>query len=179
MEYKDKLHLIPTSVVRIILYLSFVLYAWQMTGTVANSLPYLGGQSSLNYKTAFVICQLVTAGINLAVFELIGSFYYSFIRPICPPARLTHTGFMVYLRFAYIVRNVLAGSFKLIFLRSDLELFAYDSLINLSATVLALSLVFVYVISKYVPLRAKPAFIRCACIPFLVYEAITVGLSLL
>ncbi len=179
MEYKDKLYLLPTVVARILLYLSFILYAWQMTGMVINSVPYISGNSVMEYKTAFIICQLVSAGVNLIVFELVGSFYYGFIRPICPPVGLTKDGFMVYLRIGYILRNIIAGVIKLLFIKTDLHLFAFDSLINLGCTVLVLSLILVYVMAKYVPTVAKPAFLKCSCLPFLVYEAIVIGVSLI
>lgn len=171
-EYKDRLYRIPTLVVRILLFISFVYYGWHMAETMVNSLPYMMMGVDVNYTMAIVIGHLMDGVGSLIIFELVGGVYYGFIRPICPPVPLSKNAFMIYLRAAYILRNVIAGTVKIFVYQNNLYLFSFDSIINLSVTVLILSSTCVYVMSKYVPKIHRARFLRAVSAPFLTYQFI-------
>lgn len=171
-EYKDKLYRIPTIVMRILLFLSFAFYGWHMAESMVNSIPYMIGGLDIDYITALVIGHILDGIISLAVFEIVGTMYYTFVRPVCPPVPLSKNAFMVYLRAAYLVRNVVAGIIKLFVYTKDLYVFTFDPLINLAMTVIVLSLTCAYVMVKYVPNSQKARFLKAVSVPFLAYEII-------
>lgn len=175
---KDNLNRIPSIVMRILLFLSFVFYEFHTTEFIVNSIPYFGASLDINYTVVLVIGQILTAGVNLLVFELVGNFYYGFIRPACSQF-INQKGFMEYLRASYVIRNILGGVIKFIFYKSDILVYGFNMAINLLVTVIVLSATCIYVMVKYVPNRARAVFLKCVSIPFIVFEVLTVGVSLL
>ncbi len=178
-EYKDKLHRIPTFVMRILLFLSFIFYGWHTLEASVSALPYMMGNLSTSYDFALIIGHIADGAVALLVFELVGSLYYSFIRPSCPNVPLSKSAFMVYLRGAYLIRNLIAGVVKFLVYERDLYVFAYDSLINLAITVLVLSVTLAYVSIKYVPISLRANFLKSVSLPFIVYEAVMTVMVLL
>ena len=177
-KYKDKLHRVPTLVMRIVLFLSFILYGYHQAETTVNALPYFSFSISLPYPVALIIGQLVSAGVALLVFEIVAKFYYSFIGATCFDI-LPRDAFLTYLRAGYIVRNILGGILKFIFFRSYVLLFCFDGAIGVVVTTLVLTLTCIYVIAKYIPTNRKSVFIKSVAIPYIVYQIISVGVVFL
>ena len=163
---------------RIVLFLSFILYGYHQAETTVNALPYFAFSISLPYPVALIIGQLVNAGVSLLVFEIVAKFYYSFIGATCFDI-FPRDAFLTYLRAGYIVRNILGGILKFIFFRSDVLLFGFDGAIGVVVTTLVLTLTCIYVIAKYVPTNRKSAFIKSVAIPYIVYQIISVGVVFL
>ncbi|MBR7110911.1 MAG: hypothetical protein IKC83_03460 [Clostridia bacterium] len=131
-----------------------------------------------SYALATWIGQIILASLNLLVFEIVANFYYGFLRPI-QPAPITQTAFLEYLRISYVLRNVMGGAVKFIFYKSDIAVFGFDAMIGVIVTTLILASTFIYVMQKYVPLCQKNAFLKCVSVPYIVYQALCVGVVLL
>ncbi len=178
-EYKDKLYRVPIWVMRIFLFLSFIFYGYHKGESYVNAFCYLLGDLPVSFTVALIIGQVISALLSLIVFEIVAKLYYGFLRPFSVYTKFSQEAFLVYLRASYVIRNILGGIIKLLVYRRDLDVFGYDSLINLATTVLVLSISCAYVIFKYVPIRARAGFLKAVSIPFIAYEIITLGLALL
>lgn len=177
-KYKDKLYRVPTLVMRIVLFLSFILYGYHQAETTVNAIPYFSFSANLSYVVALIIGQLVSAGIALLVFEIVAKFYYNFIGATCFDI-FPRDAFLTYLRAGYIVRNILGGVLKFIFFRSDVLLFGFDGAIGVVVTTLVLTVTCIYVIAKYVPNSRRSVFIKSVAIPYIVYQILSVGVVFL
>ncbi len=135
-------------------------------------------QTQGSYVFATWIGQIILALLNLLIFEIVANFYYGFLRPV-QPTSITQTAFLEYVRLGYVLRNVLGGAIKFIFYKSDIAVFGFDAMIGVIVTTLILALTFIYVMQKYVPLYQKSAFLKCVSIPYIVYQALCVGVVLL
>jgi len=175
MVYKDKLHKINPWIMRAFLLVAFIFSDFFATNMTVNQTVMQSGL--MYYLSSDIIYPVVhvTSGIlSVLFFELIGNVYYSLIRPICPPVNLTKKGFLTYLRFGYVVRGVVCGLIKLLFLYGDVYYVAFNLLIEVVITTLCVLGIYLYVNKNYVPEREKGPFMRLALMPYLVVQLVVV-----
>ena len=180
MNYKDGLYKVNVWIMRVLLLLTFVLYDFYSVNlSIADTVmitPMVGVMPPVG---VYIFMHLMSAALSVVMFEVIANVFYTLIRPICPPVELNRKGFMVYVRFAYVLRNVIGGLVKLLFFAGDMYFFIYVELINVCVTTLVVILIYAYVNKKYVPEKAKAAFLRGVWVPYLAVEFISVLAGLL
>lgn len=180
MVFRDKLDKVNVWVMRVILLLTFVFANFYNTNTIyAETMGVTPLAQTLPTWVTWAFSHITSAGISVVVLELIGNFYYGFIKPICPPVNLTRKGFMVYIRASYVIRNLICGAINLIFLLGDVYFYAFSGVISVVVTVLTLTATYLYVNKHYVPKEAKSAFLKLVAIPFFVVQFVTVLMELL
>ncbi len=180
MEFKDNLYKVNIWLMRVILLVSFIFIGfYEVNTTISGLTAGVPLVQSMSPAVFYPLMHVMTGVLNVVMFELIGSIYYSFIRPICPPVNLTRKGFMVYLRVAYVVRNVVCGILNLIFLFGDLYFFVFSQIISLVVTTAVLAVAYFYVNKNYVPDKMKAPFLKLVAVPYFVVQFVGILAGLL
>lgn len=172
--YKDKLHKVNVWIMRAILLVAFAFSDFYSVNVTIMETALSGALINFRPEFLYPAVHILSGALSVLFFEIIGSLYYSLIRPLCPPVQLTKKGFMSYLRFTYVLISLLGGCIKLIYLFSDLYFYVFNDLIDVVVTTIGLIVLYAYINKHYVPDTIKSKFIKLAFIPYLAVQFVRV-----